>query len=78
MGHVRLVVGLNPRFIYWIDIWTLISCKNVVCLQRPIINEKEAGVGQFKKVLTSGCLVGCASNPHLEVTSLYPVPADEV
>ena len=30
-------------------IFTLICCKNcVVCLKRPTINEKEAGVGQFK------------------------------
>ena len=32
------------------DIFTLICCKNcIVCLKRPKINEKEAGVGPFKK-----------------------------
>ena len=30
--------------------FTLICCKNcIVCLKRPKINEKEAGVGPFKK-----------------------------
>ena len=32
------------------DIFTLICCKNsIVCLKRPKINEKEAGVGPFFK-----------------------------
>ena len=32
------------------DIFTLICCKNcIVCLKRPKINEKEAGVDPFKK-----------------------------
>ena len=31
--------------------FTLICCKSyIVCLKRPKINEKEAGVGPFKKV----------------------------
>ena len=37
----------------WMDIWTfftLICGKNcIVCLKRPKINEKEAGVGPFLK-----------------------------
>ena len=33
---------------------TLIFCKNcIVCLKRPIINEKEAWVGPFKKHFTT-------------------------
>ena len=46
------VVGSNPGTIYWMDIFfTFICCKNCndVCLKRPTINEKEAGVGPFFK-----------------------------
>ena len=34
------------------DIFTFICCQNCnnVCLKRPKINEKEAGVGSLKKV----------------------------
>ena len=33
----------------YLDFFTLICCKNcIVCLKRPKINEKEAGVGPFK------------------------------
>ena len=33
-----------------LDIFHMIGCKNcIVCLRRPKINEKEAGVGPFKK-----------------------------
>ena len=46
------VVGSNPGNVYWMDIFSHIffykNC-NDVCLERPKINEKEAGVGQFLK-----------------------------
>ena len=33
-----------------LDIFTLIRCKNcILCLKKPKINEKEAGVGPFCK-----------------------------
>ena len=44
--------GLNPSAGYWMEMtfFTLICCKNcIVCLKRPKINEKEAGVGPFLK-----------------------------
>ena len=43
------VVGSNPGTVHWMDIFfTYICCKNCnVCLKRPKINEKEAGVGPF-------------------------------
>ena len=47
-----MFVGSNPGFVYWVDItfFTLFCCKNcIVCLKRLKINEKEAGVGPFKK-----------------------------
>ena len=35
--------------------FTYICCKNcIVCLKRPKINEKEAGVGPFKKTIGQG------------------------
>ena len=39
-------VGSNPEAVHWMDIFTLICCKNCNddCLERPKINEKEAGV----------------------------------
>ena len=45
-------MGSNPGAPYWMDMtfFTLICCKNcIVCLKRPKISEKEAGVAQFKK-----------------------------
>ena len=43
----------NPGTIwYWMDMTflTLICCKNcIVCLNRPKINEKEAGLAHFLK-----------------------------
>ena len=39
---------------------TYICCKNCnVCLKRPKINEKEAGVGPFKKNITGWNLSNC-------------------
>ena len=50
MTLVQDVMGSNPGAIYWMDIFTLICCKNcIACLKRQKINEKEAGVGPFKK-----------------------------
>ena len=49
---VPKVVGSNPSARYWMDMtfFTLICCRKcIVCLKRPKINEKEAGVGPFKK-----------------------------
>ena len=43
----------NPGTVYWMDVsfFTLICFKNcMVYLKRPKINEKEAGVGSFKKL----------------------------
>ena len=45
-SHVREVVGSNPGAVYLMDIFPLIC---IVCLKRPKINEKEAGVCPFKK-----------------------------
>ena len=49
-------MGSNPSTVYWMGMtfFTLICCKNcIVCLKRPKINEKEAGVAHFfKKRLT--------------------------
>ena len=48
--HVRKVVGSNPSAIYWMDIFHIDLLKNyIVCLKRPKINKKEAGVGPFLK-----------------------------
>ena len=49
---MREVVSSNPGAVYWIDLtfFTFICCKNCnVCLKRPKINEKEAGVCPFFK-----------------------------
>ena len=45
-------MGSNPGTVYWMDIFSsYICCKNCndVCLKRPKINKKEAGVGPFLK-----------------------------
>ena len=46
--------GFDPSAGYWMDMtfFTFICCKNcIVCLKRPKINKKEAGVGPiFKKL----------------------------
>ena len=46
MTQNREVVGSNHGTIFW-----LVCCKGCidVCLKRPKINEKEAGVGPFLK-----------------------------
>ena len=46
-----MVVGSNPGTIYWMEIFSHIFVVKIcnVCLKRPKINEKEAGVGPFKK-----------------------------
>ena len=44
------------------DIFTLIYCKNcIVCLKRPKINKKVAGVGPFKKKLGRKWGIDCGS-----------------
>ena len=44
------VVGSNPGTVYWMDIFHIYLLQNCnVCLKRPKINEKEAGVGPLKK-----------------------------
>ena len=46
--------GFESRPVYWMDIFHIFCCKNCnVCLKRPKINEKEAGVGPFLKKLIS-------------------------
>ena len=48
--NVPKVMGWNPGTGYWMDMtfFTLICCKNcIVCLKRPKIKEKEAGVRPF-------------------------------
>ena len=47
------VMGSNSSTIYWIDILSHIFVVKIcnVCLKRPKINKKEAGVGPFKKHL---------------------------
>ena len=52
MTHVKKVMSSNPGANYWIDMifFTLICLKFfIVCLKRPKINEKDAGVGPFLK-----------------------------
>ena len=50
MSHVREVVGWNPSAKTGWTFFTLVCCKNgIVCLKRPKINKKEAGVGTFYK-----------------------------
>ena len=50
--HYQEVVGSNPGAFYRWTFFALICCKNyIVCLKRPKRNEKEAGVGPFKKRL---------------------------
>ena len=47
-----MIESSNPGAVYWMDLtfFTFTCCKNCnVCLKRPEINEKEAGVGPFKK-----------------------------
>ena len=43
------VVGSNPGTVDWMDIFshTFVKKNCNVCLKRPKINEKEAGVGPF-------------------------------
>ena len=45
------VVGSNPGTIYWMDIFSHLFVVKIcnVCLKRPKINKKEAGVGPFLK-----------------------------
>ena len=47
----------SPGAIYWMELtfFTLICCKNCidVCLNRPKMNVKEAGVGPFLKYKTA-------------------------
>ena len=49
--HVPKVMGSNPGTVYWMDIFSHIFVVKIcnVCLKRPKINEKEAGVEPFKK-----------------------------
>ena len=52
--------------------FTLICCKNcIVCLKRPKINEKDAGVGPFKKQCThlGSCLPIASKLERLECCS---------
>ena len=44
-------MGSNSGAVYWMDIFHLVVLKKCinVCLKRPKINEKEAGVGSFFK-----------------------------
>ena len=49
---VRLWVRIPSPYTGWTlgHFFTLICCKNcIVCLKKPKINEKEAGVGPFLK-----------------------------
>ena len=47
--HVPKVVGSNPGTVYWMEIFSHIFVVKIcdVCLKRPKINEKEAGIGPF-------------------------------
>ena len=43
---------MNPRAVYWMDMTFFhidLQSKCIVCLNRPKINEKYAGVSPFKK-----------------------------
>ena len=46
---VPKVMGSNPGTVYWMEIFSHIFVVKIcnVCLKRPKINEKEAGVGPF-------------------------------
>ena len=48
---VPKVMGSNPGTVYWMEIFSHIFVVKIcnVCLKRPKINEKEAGVGPFFK-----------------------------
>ena len=47
--HVPKVIGSNPGNVYWMEIFSHIFVVKIcnVCLKRPKINKKEAGVGPF-------------------------------
>ena len=48
--HVQEVVGSNPSAVYWMDIFTLICCKNcIVCFKTPKINKKRPGLAHIFK-----------------------------
>ena len=52
MTHVLGVMGSNPCAVYWmvVTVFTLICCKKcIVYLKRLKINERETGVGPYKK-----------------------------
>ena len=60
----RLLVRIPAPNTGWTfgHFFTLICCKNcIVCLKRPKINEKEAGVGPFKKDVFV-CWVGTSTD----------------
>ena len=50
----KVVVGLNPGTVYQMEFFSHIFVAKIcnVCLKRPKINKKEAGVGPFKKKLS--------------------------
>ena len=44
-------MGSNPGAVCWMDLTffhIVLLQKNIVCLERPKINEKEADIGPFK------------------------------
>ena len=41
-------MGSNPSTVYWMDLLSIdLLLKFIICLKRPKINEKEAGVDPF-------------------------------
>ena len=55
--RVPKIVGSNPSTIYWMDIFSHLFVVKIVmmfvCLKRPKITEKEAGVGPFLEEMDS-------------------------
>ena len=67
----RVWVWVPALYTGW-TFFTLICCKNcIVCLKRPKINEKDAGVGPFKKQCThlGSCLPIASKLERLECCS---------
>ena len=64
MTHDREVVGSNPLdgidiFLHWFVVKIVLI---FVCLKRPKINEKEAGVGPFfKKIFAMDKIINCSN-----------------
>ena len=66
-------MGLNPGTIYWMDIFSYIFVVKIcnVCLKRPKINKKEAGLAHF----LSSMIVFFGALPNASKSRLSVIPA---